>query len=102
MRSRLLALALVVVVAAGLATVGRPLLPRWELHVTGVVRGERLDAAAAPGQNATNATDPVRAEVRCNGVGAQAAPDGSYSLAVPLAARYTCTEIGRASCRERV
>ena len=91
MRSRLLALALVVVVAAGLATVGRPLLPRWELHVTGVVRGERLDAAAAPGQNATNATDPVRAEVRCNGVGAQAAPDGSYSLAVPLAARYTCT-----------
>jgi hypothetical protein len=89
MRSRVLALALVVVVAAGLATVGRPLLPRWELHVTGVVRGERLDAT--PGQNAPNATDAVRAEVRCNGVSAQAAPDGSYSLAVPLAARYTCT-----------
>ena len=86
MRSRLLAFALLVVVAASLATVGRPLLPRWELHVAGVVRGERLDAA--PGQNAT---DPVRAEVRCNGVSAQAAPDGSYSLAVPLAARYTCT-----------
>src|SRR5690348_838774 len=88
MRLRLLAFALVVVVAAGLATVGRPLLPRWELHVAGVVRGERLDAA--PGQNAPNATDPVRAEVRCNGISAQTAPDGSYHLAVPLAVRYTC------------
>ncbi len=86
MRSRLLALALLVVVIAGLATVGRPLLPRWELHIAGIVRGERLDAA--PGQNVT---DPVRAEVRCNGASAQAAPDGSYRLAVPLAARYTCT-----------
>jgi len=76
----------VLVVAAGLATVGRPLLPRWQLHIAGTVRGERL--TAAPGQDAT---DPVRAEVRCNGVSAQAAPDGRYSLAVPLASRYTCT-----------
>jgi hypothetical protein len=87
MKRRAAPFVLMLLIGVVLVQTGCSVGPQDLVTFAGTVQGDSLSAA----QSAQNALTGIAAQVTCNGVSAQAAGDGRYSLSVPKANTYRCT-----------
>jgi hypothetical protein len=87
MKRRAAPVVLALLIGVVLVQTGCSIGPQDLVTIAGTVLGDSLVAA----QSAQNAPTGIAAQVTCNGVSAQAAGDGRYSLSVPKANSYRCT-----------